>query len=72
MIFKSQVELSSASGRTELGPGGMLDGRKLGRQPQTSFFTDYSHRHRICSWMDVVPRALESVSEPRSGISGVN
>ena len=21
----------------------------------------------VCSWMDVIPRALESVSEPRSG-----
>ena len=42
MIFKSQVELSSASGRTELGPGGMLDGRKLGSNHKLVFLLTIS------------------------------
>jgi hypothetical protein len=37
MIFKSQVELCSASGGTELGPGGMLDGRKHGSNHKLVF-----------------------------------
>jgi|ERR1700676_2473298 len=66
MIFKSQVELSSDLGRTELGRRECY-ALEIRRQPEASFVTGYPHRHRVWTWMDTVPCALESlkVHQPR-------